>query len=83
MAVRVFRPPVPAKVSAPLGVPARISGAVSGTVVAYAGPWRTSGDWWRRDAWARDEWDVALEDGSVYRVVHEAPDCWYVEGNYD
>ncbi len=31
-----------------------------------AGPWRTTGDWWRADTWARDEWDVAIEvQGSV------------------
>jgi protein ImuB len=30
-------------------------------VVKVAGPWRTSGEWWRADTWARDEWDVAVE----------------------
>jgi len=29
--------------------------------VGVAGPWRTTGDWWRADSWARDEWDVAIE----------------------
>jgi len=34
---------------------------VYGKVVGAAGPWRTTGEWWRKDAWARDEWDVAIE----------------------
>ena len=29
-------------------------------VLAQAGPWRNSGDWWSETSWARDEWDVAL-----------------------
>ena len=33
-------------------------------MVCVAGPWRTSGEWWRTDTWARDEWDVAIESGS-------------------
>jgi hypothetical protein len=35
--------------------------SVYGKVMCLAGPWRTSGDWWREDAWARDEWDVAIQ----------------------
>ena len=52
-----------------------------------AGPWRYSGDWWEREAWSRDEWDLALRYGdsvSFYRLVHDllAGD-WFVEGTYD
>jgi protein ImuB len=84
MAMRVFRPPLPARVSAPFGPPQRISAAgVTGNVVAYAGPWRSSGEWWRADAWARDEWDVALHTGAIYRIHREAEDRWFVDGNYD
>ena len=36
------------------------SRSVYGKIVRVAGPWRTSGDWWRADRWARDEWDVAV-----------------------
>lgn len=33
---------------------------MKGDVVAVAGPWRTSGDWWREESWAQDEWDVEI-----------------------
>jgi protein ImuB len=33
-------------------------------VLAQAGPWRNSGDWWSETSWARDEWDVTLVEGS-------------------
>ncbi len=67
------------------------SGGSGGTVVTHAGPWRTSGEWWRdRDepglqgGWDRDEWDVALTDGGVYRI-HRNRDVnrWFLEGLVD
>jgi protein ImuB len=63
---RVFRPPLRALVQAKGGQPLEISAwdknkSVYGKVVCAAGPWRTTGEWWRADAWARDEWDVAVE----------------------
>ena len=67
MGFRVFRPPLRAMVQAEHGYPTQISAwgpsrSVYGRVVKAAGPWRTTGDWWRTNAWARDEWDVAVED---------------------
>ncbi len=63
---RVFRPPLRALVQTERGCPREISAwnkskSVHGKVVRVAGPWRTSGEWWRADKWARDEWDVAVE----------------------
>ena len=63
---RMFRPPLRALVQAEGGCPREISAwdknrSVYGKVVGAAGPWRTTGEWWRTDAWARDEWDVAIE----------------------
>jgi protein ImuB len=84
LAIRLFRPPLPATVLAPFGHPQRVTArGVAGTVVAYAGPWRTSGDWWTTQWWDRDEWDIALQNGALYRIYCEAHQEWYVEGNYD
>lgn len=90
---RVFRPPLRALVQAPRGYPTEVSAwdktrSVHGKVVGVAGPWRTTGDWWRTDGWARDEWDVAVESGSqlqvLYRVYRElSSGTWFVQGIYD
>jgi protein ImuB len=86
LALRRFRPPCPAQVwCTGEGKPARIFSSIAdGRVVACAGPWRTSGDWWSGEEWDRQEWDVEIEGVSVSRVVQ---DClvgrWFVEGNYD
>lgn len=73
LAIRLYRPPIPADVLAPLGYPQRIMTAkgIIGNVIGYAGPWRTSGEWWRDESWARDEWDVALHTGALYRISRE------------
>ncbi len=85
LALRRYRPPLPARVQATEGRPARISArGVEGTVLTLAGPWRTSGDWWTPDPWARDEWDVALSDGALYRIYFERiAGRWFVEASYD
>jgi len=95
---RVFRPPLRALVQATQGFPTEISAwgsnrSVHGKVVQVAGPWRTTGDWWRLDRWARDEWDIAVESGSrlstvgrqaLYRIYRELREgTWFVEGVYD
>jgi protein ImuB len=82
---RLYRPPLPANVQAPEGRPAQISArGVQGKVLRLAGPWRISGDWWTPTPWARDEWDVALSDGALYRIYLERPSGrWFVEGSYD
>jgi protein ImuB len=60
---------------------------VQGEVLWKAGPWRFSGDWWEREAWSRDEWDLALRNGEAvafYRLVHDLLNGgWFVEGTYD
>jgi protein ImuB len=58
---RVFRPALPAKVEMREERPSRVSfNDRRGVVVTASGPWRTSGDWWREDAWVQDEWDVEI-----------------------
>jgi protein ImuB len=89
--LRMFRPPLRAKVTLEDGGPARVICAkkkeVQGTVLWKAGPWRSSGDWWERDAWSRDEWDIALQNAesvALYRLVHDLLNSiWFVEGTYD
>jgi hypothetical protein len=102
-AIRRFRIPVPARVTFEDGRPVRVvtdrRGLTGGRVEACAGPWRTSGEWWRvPDArvetrpgsarllvgWNRDEWDVALGDGAVYRVYRDRDrDRWFIDGIVD
>lgn len=84
VAIRLFRPPLPAEVTVSNGTPQRVRArGIRGDVIGYAGPWRTSGDWWRSDSWSRDEWDLALNTGALYRVFLDLPDRWFVGGNYD
>jgi protein ImuB len=59
IAFRIFRPEWPAKVELRESCPAHILfRGMRGNITAASGPWRTSGDWWREDAWQQDEWDV-------------------------
>jgi len=84
VALRAFRPPRLAHVVVRAGRPAFVSApGVRGTVTGAAGPWRASGDWWDV-AWSREEWDVALSGGGVYRIyVDRLREAWYVEGEID
>jgi protein ImuB len=99
-ALRRCRQPIPARVTAdaarrPLRVTTDRRGFGGGAVLSCAGPWRTSGAWWEaedtsrapREAagpWSRDEWDVALADGAVYRVFRDrTTDGWFIEGVLD
>jgi protein ImuB len=53
-------------------------------VLACAGPWRASGEWWDVEAWARDEWDVVLSDGTLCRIARDRlTGRWYLDALYD
>jgi protein ImuB len=85
LTVRLFRPALEARVeimeSAPQYV--RASG-VKGNVLKSAGPWKTSGEWWKATAWTREEWDVALDDGALYRIYQQTTkQKWFVAAVYD
>lgn len=83
LALRIFRPPRAARVAVASGRPSFVAAeGIRGKVLELAGPWRTSGDWWTSDPWSRDEWDLALSDGALYRVYCD-PRGWFVEGSYD
>jgi protein ImuB len=62
-ALRIFRPALRATVTLRDGKPAHVvcnkRKEIHGDIVWMAGPWRSSGDWWEQDGWARDEWDIA------------------------
>lgn len=85
LCLRRYRPPRSAQVLLINQQPVRLmSPSVNGRVVMAKGPWRTSGEWWREDAWNRDEWDVALESGELYRMCQEVDSGrWFLEGSYD
>lgn len=90
-ALRRFRPPLRATVTLEngelvcLGCPKKKE--LQGRVLWKAGPWRNSGDWWEREAWSRDEWDIALQNAegvALYRLVHDLlSGGWFLEGTYD
>ena len=100
-ALRMFRPPLRATVTLREGKPAHVVCSkrkeVQGEILWMAGPWRSSGDWWEQDGWARDEWDIAIQTPvvsrrssvvsnalSLYRLVHDLlSGGWFVEGTYD
>src|SRR5579862_109324 len=90
-ALRMLRPPLRAAVTLESGEPSRVvctkKKEVQGSVLWKAGPWRSSGDWWEREAWSRDEWDIALQnsDGiALYRLGHDLLNgIWSIEGTYD
>jgi protein ImuB len=97
--LRRCRQPVPARVAVANGRPVRVTtdrrGFAGGPVVHAAGPWRTSGEWWaesachtgsegRQPPWDRDEWDVALGDGGVYRIFRDRDtDGWFIDAIVD
>jgi protein ImuB len=95
MGFRIFRPAWPAEVQTSAGQPARLevraksARRLSGKIICAAGPWRGSGDWWRADVWARDEWDVVLIDRAagdevVCRIYRDLTnEQWLVAGVYD
>jgi protein ImuB len=88
-ALRRCRQPVPARVAVgPDQRPVRVTtdrrGFAGGSVTTCIGPWRTSGEWWQADDWDRDEWDVALSDGGVYRIFRDrSADAWFIEAIVD
>jgi len=82
-ALRRFRCPKPASVLLDENKPAHLRSAeVQGEVVAEAGPYMASGNWWDDKAWTRAEWDLQLEGGALCRC-HEEGKTWLLDGIYD
>jgi protein ImuB len=90
-ALRIFRPPVDVAVTMQDAKPSYVTcpknKAMQGEILWAAGPWRSSGDWWEREGWARDEWDIAVQGEvgiALYRLVRDRLDGrWILEGTYD
>jgi protein ImuB len=90
-ALRIFRPPVDVVVTMQDGKPAFINcpqrKEIQGEILWAAGPWRSSGDWWEQEGWARDEWDIAVQGEAgiaLYRLVRDRlGGRWILEGTYD
>jgi len=90
-ALRIFRPSLGVLITMRDGRPVSIvclkNKAMQGEILWAAGPWRSSGDWWEQEGWARDEWDIAVQGETgiaLYRLVRDRLSAgWFVEGTYD
>jgi len=80
-ALRRFRPPKSASVFSSAHAHLQ-SEKVFGKIVAKCGPFLLSGNWWDEKSWAREEWDMQLENGELVRA-HEIEGTWKVDGIYD
>lgn len=82
--LRRFRPPVRAQVElTENGQPAFISNSeLHSPITAARGPWQSSGDWWKPETWSREEWDIELALGGLYRMARIGG-AWYLEGEYE
>ena len=78
-AFRYYRPPVAAQVRVKAERPVSVNAQ---PILTAAGPWRASGDWWTTAPWDREEWDIELSNGGLYRV-YQASQRWFLEGIYD
>ena len=82
--LRRFRPPLPARLEFTQGRPTYLwTEQLRGEIAARSAPYPSSGDWWREDlAWSRTEWDIALAEGGLYRLLRQGR-AWFLEGEYD
>jgi len=88
LALRRFRPPLEAAVKSRNGAPWWIAfQGFFGPVTTASGPWKSSGEWWQQDHWAREEWDVRVrtEKGLLLFHIYCDPNNgrWFAEGVYD
>jgi protein ImuB len=95
--LRRYRPGIAAHVELNDGKPVLMqSSVVSGKVLEARGPWKLSGNWWDQTHWATKEWDIALDNGGLYRIAQRTTDIrdercrslafeelWEVVGVYD
>jgi protein ImuB len=83
LSVRRMRPPRSVDVVLHAGAPAHLRAAgLAGRIIAGAGPWRVSGEWWTEAPFVQDEWDVELDDGTLCRLARDGRG-WRLEAIYD
>ena len=82
--LRRFRPPLPARLEFTDHRPTYLwTEHIRGEISSRTHPWPSSGEWWQNDrAWSRTEWDIALADGGLYRLLRIG-DSYFIEGEYD
>jgi protein ImuB len=90
MARRRIRPPLPAHIVMGGRRPAAVTFAQQSYQVRRAyGPWRSSGQWWNAQAWASEEWEVALCASGTGALLHCAlvrdlvSGAWRVDALFD
>lgn len=59
-----------------------VSAKMRGVIRDALGPYRASGGWWESARWATEEWDIATEDGGLYRLTRAGGE-WRIEGSYN
>jgi protein ImuB len=82
--LRRFRPPLPARLEFTADRPTYVwTEYVQGEIAVLGSAWLSDGDWWQNDhAWRRTEWDIALTDGGLYRLLL-VDQAYFIEGEYD
>ena len=81
--LRRFRPAISSSLSVQEGRPISVkSSTIRGAIRSCAGPYRLSGNWWDRESWQQEEWDVALAKGGLYRLSRHDT-IWKIEGCYE
>jgi error-prone DNA polymerase len=81
--LRRFRPVLRTRVSLKGKEPEHVEALPHGQVKQARGPFYTSGNWWvEKQGWVREEWDVKLFSGELYRLCRSHGQ-WTVEGIYD
>jgi protein ImuB len=85
LTLRLYDPVISADVQQEDGHPARLQSSVAtGKVVNWGGPWRISGNWWDGHAWNWEEWDIALVNKGIFRLVYDRLSrAWFLDGVYD
>ncbi len=83
LSLNYFTPPLAADVTANKGRLLYLrTRRFSGKVKEYGGFWKGFSQWWNLLRWQTFEWDVEMEDKSLYRLQKNARG-WFVIGEYD